>query len=51
MKYAGKEHSHWAIEKSRLVLNGTETLSTCGVVQVAKWGQTSSLAGVGVTSL
>lgn len=40
MKYAGEEHSCRAVEMGRLVLNGTETLSTRGVDQAAKWGQT-----------
>lgn len=42
MKCAGEEHSCRAIEMGWLVLNGTETLSTRGVVQAGKWGQTGS---------
>lgn len=51
MKCAGEEHLCRAIEMGQLVLNGSETLSTHGVVQAAKWGQTNSLLQQGAASL
>lgn len=51
MKCAGEEYLCGAIEMGWLVLNGSETLSTHGVVQAAKRGQTNSLPQQGAASL